>query len=467
MGYLGQNESQPKEVAMKRVENPLDERLQEALFRYQVISQALVHERTGQLRPGLIEQIAAAAHVTADARVTTVSKRSVYRWLKAFKTDGFKGLLPALRASTSACISICPQLIEYFKTQKRHDPVASIPELIKRAEVLGLIAPGRKVNRVTLWRCLKRLGIATRRIKAPKGRDCRRFAFPHRMQMVICDGKHFRAGPGRLRRVALFFLDDATRMGLGVVVGTSESAGLFLRGLYKVILAFGFMTALYVDNGSGFIANDAIEVLAKLKVLFIHGTPGYPQARGKIERFNRTAKDQVLRTLDGNPEVDPSCGALELRLHHYLFKQYNPQIHESLDNSCPMSVFQNDPRALTYPESQEHLLRAFVLKTQKRVSSDNVISICGKAYEAVRGHAGEYVTVHRNLLDESLSMLHQGRLVKLALLDPAANAYRQRSKPYKDDTEVSHGPVKSAAQLRFEQDYSPIIDADGGFDAPK
>jgi hypothetical protein len=39
------------------------------------------------------------------------------------------------------------------------------------------------------------------------------------MQMVLCDGKHFRAGAARLRRVALFFLDDATRMGLHVVVG--------------------------------------------------------------------------------------------------------------------------------------------------------------------------------------------------------------------------------------------------------
>ena len=43
---------------------------------------------------------------------------------------------------------------------------------------------------------------------------------------MLADGKHFRAGAARLRRVALFF-DDATRYGLQVLVGTAESSELF------------------------------------------------------------------------------------------------------------------------------------------------------------------------------------------------------------------------------------------------
>jgi hypothetical protein len=56
------------------------------------------------------------------------------------------------------------------------------------------------------------LGIDTSRGKQPVNRDSRRFVYPHRMQMVLCDGKHFRAGAARLRSMAYFFLDDATRM---------------------------------------------------------------------------------------------------------------------------------------------------------------------------------------------------------------------------------------------------------------
>ena len=55
-----------------------------------------------------------------------------------------------------------------------------------------------------------------------------------------------------------------------------------------------------------------------LGALLIHGTTRYPQGHGAIERFHRTAYDQVLRSLDGAADVDPACAALTLRLRHFL-----------------------------------------------------------------------------------------------------------------------------------------------------
>src|SRR5690606_887964 len=104
----------------------------------------------------------------------------------------------------------------------------------------------------------------------PNGKDVRRFRYAHRMQMVLCDGKHFIAGPNRRKRVALYFLDDATRMVLNVIVGPSESAALFLRGLHGLFLAHGCPDALYVDLGSGFKADDVGAVftaLGRLRIL--------------------------------------------------------------------------------------------------------------------------------------------------------------------------------------------------------
>ena len=70
----------------------------------------------------------------------------------------------------------------------------------------------------------------------------------------------------RLRRVALFSLDDASRYALGVAVSTSESTQLFLRAVFDVLLEYGFMNALYLDHGSGFISDDTLEVFARLKI---------------------------------------------------------------------------------------------------------------------------------------------------------------------------------------------------------
>ncbi|MBX3274658.1 MAG: transposase family protein [Sandaracinaceae bacterium] len=136
-------------------------------------------------------------------------------------------------------------------------------------------------------------------------------------------------GRTRLRRVALFFLDDATRKGLQVVVGTEEDTALFLRGVFELLRRHGRMDALYLDKGTAFTSDDTAAVFAQLGLPLIFGQTRYPEGHGKIERFHQTAIRKVLRGLDGAIDVDPDCGALELRLSHYL-ERYDATPHESL-----------------------------------------------------------------------------------------------------------------------------------------
>jgi putative transposase len=250
----------------------------EALFRYQVISIVLTRVVAGKVLSKTVKSVAGMQHLCPEGGQRKVGKRSIYRWLEAYRKNGFEGLLPKQRPQTEDSAVLDRSLLGFFAEQKTEDPLVSIPELIRRGKILGHIRPEDTVNRVTVWRALNRMGIATSHRKSAKNRDSRRFAFPHRMDMVLCDGKHFRAGINRLRRVAFFYLDDATRNVLHVVVGPSETTQLFLRGLYETIRKYGFMTSFFVDNGSGFASHDAVDVLRKLDILFIHGAVGYPKA---------------------------------------------------------------------------------------------------------------------------------------------------------------------------------------------
>jgi hypothetical protein len=223
-----------------------------------------------------------------------------------------------------------------------------------------------------------------------------------------------------------------------------------------------------VDRGPGFIATDVIEVLRKLEILYIRGTAGYPEGHGKVERFNRTAKEQVLRHLDGNPEVDTPCAALELRLAHYLRKQYNLTPHESLGQQAPGACFHNDQKPLRFAQSQHQLRQAFILHTKRRVSNDNVLSLDGVLYEVIRGHAGSRVMVHRNVLDGSVAIMHQGRLVRLSPVDLHKNARQRRARHKLQDKKDEKSPLtKGSAQMAFERDMRPVIDPDGSFAEPQ
>lgn len=452
---------------MKQTKHPQEQAPADALFRYQVVSQVLSRQHKGEPRPEAIDAVATTLHVTVDGRQRLVSTRSIYRWLAAYEAQGFNGLLPAPR-KTSVSYVLPDPLLQFIKEQKEDDPRASIPELIRRAEQLEVIPADACIDRTTVWRSLQRLGVGTRRRKYPKKlRDSRRFAYPHRMDMVLCDGKHFRAGSSRAKRVALFFIDDSTRMMLGVVVGTAESATLFLHGLHHIVKTYGLMTSIFLDNGSGFIAHDTINVLKNLNVLCIHGTRAYPEGHGKIERFNQTVKQQCLRHLDGKSEVDSACSALTLRLGHYLTHQYNQTPHESLGKETPWSRFHNDPRKLRFAENQAILDSSFVLHEKRHVANDNIVSVDGIHYEMPRGHAGTTVVIRRNVLDNTLSFIDQGRLIKLAPVDLVGNARAGRAGNHVKVDEPPQKHSRSTADIAFNKDMMPIVDTDGGFTGKK
>lgn len=217
----------------------------EALLRFSVLSQIFVRLRAGEERSEAVRAVAAREQLAPDGSSSRrVSERTICRWLAAYEKAGIAGLEPKSRAA-AVSTTLPAKLVDYLLSEKRLDPHASIPELIRRARELGILESGQKVDRSTVYRTAKRLGLFLARRKGAKDRDSRRFAFPHRMDMVLCDGKHFRAGAARHRRVALFFIDDASRHVLHTVVGTAESKELFLRGLFELIMKHGFPSAVY------------------------------------------------------------------------------------------------------------------------------------------------------------------------------------------------------------------------------
>lgn len=440
----------------------------ETLFRYLVVSKVLADQECGLVRAEAVAATAAQEHWRFDGTMRRVSERTVYRWLQAYKQQGPVGLIPSERTKTADSVVLSRPLLDFLQAQKTVDARASIPEVLRRAREAGVVKPGEDVDRTTVWRAAKRMGLSTRRRRAGRrGRDTRRFAYPHRMNMVLSDGKHFRAGASRLRRVALFFLDDATRFGLHVVVGTSENTELFLRGLYETIVFHGLMSILYLDHGPGFKSLDTADVVSKLGVLLILGTVAYPEGHGKIERFHRTASDQLLRGLDRRPDVDPDCGALQVRLQHFLREVYNHTPHEGLGGATPAQRWRADGRRLRLPESRKALRDKFVVHLQRDVSNDHVVSVDSVPYEVPRGHATETVTIQRHVLDSTLSMLHDGQMITLKPADLEKNARERRARPQHDDDPAGSPPARSAADMAFEREFAPVVDADGGFDDPE
>jgi len=437
----------------------------EVLFRHLVVSHVEAKVLTGEALSEAVQAVAAEAYPTADGRLRTVSERTVYRWCAAWRGGGLVALEPDSRTRTSTSVVLPGKLIDFLRAEKGTDPEASIPEVLRRAFELGVIEKVSAVDRVTVWRACRRMGLPLGGRQAKRDADTRRFAFPHRMMMVLADGKHFRAGVRRTKRVVLFFLDDATRRGLRAVVGPSESSALFLRGLYEVIRRYGLMDVVFLDRGPGFTADDTQLVLVQLGKHLVLGRAAYPEGHGKAEKLNQTADDDVLRGFDGAVDVDDNCGSLELRLNHYFDYQYNLRPHESLAGQSPQARWDADERPLQWPESEAVLRERFVLPEQRKVSGDHIVKCDGLPYEVPRGHADTWVVVRRNVLDGVVTLQHEGKLVRLHPVDLAANAVARRTQG-KPDPEPPECPPVTAAALAYQRDHAPVVTPDGGCPDP-
>lgn len=439
----------------------------ETLFRYQVVSAAKAKLMLGKDRAQTVKEVAQSQFLAADGELRSVSVRSIYRWLSKFETQGPSALETVDVAQGPISKALSPALIDFLRAEKKLDRYATVPEIIRRARLRGVLGPTERCDRTSVWRACLRMDLPLRRAPSKHEADKRRWRYPHRMQLILADGKHFRAGPQRTRRVALFFLDDATRFGLDVVVGTSECAELFLRGLYIVVRGFGFFDIVFLDKGPGFIAHDTVAACRRLECHLVHGRDQYPEGHGAVERFNQTAGQQCLRGLPGAVDVDDDCGALELRLRHFLTQQYNQQPHEALDGQTPQARWDADSRPLRFPKDEDDLRDRFLVSEMRRVSADNVISYESVDYEIPRGHAGTHIQLWRRLLTGQLLVVHDGRLVALLPVDLAQNAIDRRARFEAPPPGDDEGTPTTAAQLAFTRDFGPAVAPDGGYLPPQ
>jgi transposase InsO family protein len=439
----------------------------EALFRYRIVSAVKALELGGFRRGAAVRAVCNTHHFDEDGVGRTVSERTIYRWLAAHKEEGISGLKRAARPKVEGSLVLDDKLLAFLAAERKRDRDASIPELLRRAEQYGIVPDASVIDRTTAWRAMGRLGVETRRRKQPADADTRRFRYSERMQMVLLDFKHFRAGVSRAKRAAVYMLDDATRYGLDVHVTTSERADVVLLFLNDTIRCFGLMDLLYWDGGSGFKDSDVIQVAANLGVHPITGRARYPQGHGAIEVFNRGVKQRELRTYDGAPHIDPDCGALTLRLRHDL-EIYNHLPHEALDGDTPQQRWSSSERALQPAPSEGWLRECFTVELKRRVSSDHIVKVASTLYEVPRGHSGERVILYRRLLEatkeeDALYIEHGGRLVRLHPVDLAFNATSGRARRETECDEVLPVPAKSASTLSFERTYGSMLDCNGGY----
>jgi transposase InsO family protein len=428
-----------------------------ALFRYGLIAE-LVH-----LPPGTKGLSARLAHkASGDYTIpgstrTRVASETIRDWLKAYRRGGFDALLPKPRADRGQARALPAAVVEALLTTKEDNPKLSVQLVIREARQSPEVPGDLPLPPSTVHRLLARHGLMDKPQEEPGDHDRRRFAFAQAGELWMSDVMH---GPSvlvgeRTRRKThlLAFLDDATRVIPYAAFALSENTATFLPVLKQALLRRGLPQRLYVDNGANYRSQHLALVCAKLGIALIHARPYRPQGKGKIERWFKTVRAQVLTRL--TPEDTASVTALNRRLAAWIEGEYHHTPHRGLAGATPLEQWAQSTESVRFPEPGLDLDDLFLFEAKRKVQKDRTVSLNGVVYEVDAALVGETLTLRFDPAappQRPVQVCHQGRGCGLArVVETYANCFVKRERPSRTLSADGPPPQPPASALRLRE----------------
>ncbi len=434
---------------------PIDDyRQQVALFRYGLIAD-LIALAPGS--PGLYQRLhekAAREYTIPGSARTRVAAETLRDWLKRYRQGGFEALLPKVRADRGQPRGLPAEIADQLLGLKEAHPQLSVRLLIEQARADGVpetvsLAPS------TVHRLLARHGLLEPKAETPTARDRRRFAFERAGQLWMSDVMHGPAIAAEARRkrktYLIAFLDDATRVVPHAAFAFAENTRSFLPVFKQALLRRGLPERLYVDNGANYRSHHLALVCAKLGLALIHARPFQPQGKGKIERYFKTVRAQLLSRL--NAEDTASLEALNRRLGAWIEGEYHCTPHHGLGGQTPLDRWASTAERVRFIDAGVDLDDLFLFESVRKVKADRTVSLDGIVYEVDAALVGERVTLRYDPATPGRAIQvwhdHQ-RLQHARPVDPYANCFVKRQRPG-DTLEADRAapePPPSALALR-------------------
>jgi transposase InsO family protein len=406
-----------------------EDRTKEALFRHAILGDLLSRKlRWGELCPSLT---ALSQQTFEDnlGRPRRIAQKTLEEWFYKYRHGGFEALKPESRSDQGHSRSLTPELQQLVCDLKREDPGRSAPLILRELELAGRIRH-HQVKVSALQRVLKRQGLSGPKMELQ--RPAR-----YRWEASMCgelwqgDAMH---GPvlhnpatGRRQRAIIFgLLDDHSRIIPYLEAGFGETGQRFLSVLYNAIARRGIVRALLLDNHASFTNYDLRVLCATLNIRLVHSRPGDAPSKGKIERFWRSLRQQVVGRLD--LEKVTTVEELNLRLWSYVEGEYHTHPHTSLAGKTPLEVWESGAEDIRWPADPAALEPAFHAHVERLARTDSTVLWRGVCYEVPPYLRGYKVRLRYSLLDPSrISLIDSNVEIPIRPVNPRANAHRSRN----------------------------------------
>ena len=299
-----------------------------ALFRYSLVRPLADPGLGAAARGNLVRELAGQQHVGPAGDLVTVSRSTLDRWIRAWRAGGFDALIPRPRHVDSRTEAAMLDLAVALKRERPDRTAAQVERVI--AAQKGWAPSAR-----TLQRHFARHGLGGRgRVPDAPAHVFGRFEADAPDELWLSDGLHGGLVRGPViddrETVLIAILDDHSRYVVAGRWGFGENTLGLQATLHDAVRAHGCPAHLYCDNGSAYASHQLAWSAAILDIKIIHSRPGRPQGRGKIERWNRTCREQFLVEV----ETGAGAGGSPVSTLAELNQLFNAWLHRHYHRAC-------------------------------------------------------------------------------------------------------------------------------------
>ncbi len=348
----------------------------------------VVSERKEFIALALME----GANISELCRRLEISRKTAYKTLERYAKAGEDGLHDRSRRPHTCPHRTRPALEERIIALRLAHPT-------KGAHVLRRMLQDQGVTDVpaksTINAILKRHGLIDP-AQSAKHTPHVRFERPQPNELWQMDFKgHFVMQQNRCHPLTL--LDDHSRFNLGLQACANERGETVQDRLTAVFRRYGLPQAMLMDNGSPW-GNDSAQPftpltvwLMQLGINVLHSRPYHPQTLGKLERFHRSLKSELLAGTTFT-DLDHCQRAFDTWRHFYNLERP----HHALDLDTPITRYTPSPRP--FPET----LPALAYAPDDRVRSVDVsgrISFQGRRLRVGRAFTHKQVALRPTRTD--------------------------------------------------------------------
>ncbi len=184
------------------------------------------------------------------------------------------------------------------------------------------------------------------------------------------------------------FIDDASRVICHAEFYAKESTECLLNALRSALYKRGIPEQIYGDNGAIYASKEFTLVCARLGIILSHAPVRDGAAKGKIERFFRTVREDFL---ERNHTIN-SLAHLNNELTAWVEDEYNSRVHSTLQMR-PIDRFGLDLKRIRFLPASSVDDELFFVEENRQVRADNTFSLKSIRFETPAVLQGKVIQV--------------------------------------------------------------------------